>query len=651
MFPVVAFQELCIAHTEHFLDRQALQLHRVGAGCYCRCIVCHNIPARQTELSHALIHRNDLTGHEVYNDHNELVRIRSESKAVLDSRRFKLLTRLAIPNHYAAESVLHLRKFLPRVGFYSEGGITEPILKALLDIEIYILNGTILTAAAAVAGVDCAKCFVLGIRVVHELCFFLSVEHNREVQVDAIPQVRAIVSLPVKECTEHISVRQIRARAAGCSTHGGSDLTGIIRKNQLIAMAIRVDVHALRFGVLCAKDLPQLVKDIACHTFADILRQRFNVPFQSFTGSAVCLAGCQMHRIVAIPKMVDELDQDTRFNTLAYRDESEQNIFHLLFIGAVAQRKVQVSGKHTGPHHQVSGKQFSIDRFLHKFLELGIVGFNLDTIANLRKNLIIFLEDIRVITRMQAFAQSLELFGMQCKALVLISVFQKFQQLTTFTALKVPEFRGFRKTHILVAHCCGQAQHIGRALEIPEACLFPPFGTRDNARHIQSKIFLAWNMLGFHAVHQLRCEINIMHQSIENAGRLVRRQRRMPGNALYGIAVDFLLITRRNLFHSRKMAAVQCRAKFCRVKVWLPFAASQIIEEVDNIQVHKVGFHRIVREIRPDGRSLRNCLAILRDTVIQRRPGLEEIIVFSLAAGIKEVSRHNIAVFHQFHVR
>ena len=25
----------------------------------------------------------------------------------------------------------------------------------------------------------------------------------------------------------------------------------------------------------------------------------------------------------------------------------------------------------------------------------------------------------------------------------------------------------------------------------------------------------------------------------------------MPGNALYGIAVDFLLITRRNLFHSR----------------------------------------------------------------------------------------------------
>ena len=48
VFPVVAFQELCIAHTEHFLDRQALQLHRVGAGCYCRCIVCHYIPARQS---------------------------------------------------------------------------------------------------------------------------------------------------------------------------------------------------------------------------------------------------------------------------------------------------------------------------------------------------------------------------------------------------------------------------------------------------------------------------------------------------------------------------------------------------------------------------------------------------------------------------
>lgn len=132
------------------------------------------------------------------------------------------------------------------------------------------------------------------------------------------------------------------------ATHGGSDLTGIIRENQLIAMAIRVDVDALRFGVLCAKDLPQLVKDIACHTFADILRQRFNVPFQSFAGSAVCLAACQMHRIVAVSEMVDELNQHTRFDALAHRDKSKQNIFHLLFIGAVAQRKVQVSGNIPG---------------------------------------------------------------------------------------------------------------------------------------------------------------------------------------------------------------------------------------------------------------------------------------------------------------
>ena len=152
---------------------------------------------------------------------------------------------------------------------------------------------------------------------------------------------------------------------------------------------------------------------------------------------------------------------------------------------------------------------------------------------------------------------------------VLISVLQKFQQLTTFATLKVPEFRGFRETHILVTHRGSQAQYIGGALEVLKACLFPPFGTRDNARHIQSKIFLARNMLGFHVVHQLRCEINIMHQSIENAGRLVRRQRRMPGNALYGIAVDFLLITRRNLFHSRKMAAVQCGTEFDRVEIRL----------------------------------------------------------------------------------
>lgn len=150
-------------------------------------------------------------------------------------------------------------------------------------------------------------------------------------------------------------------------------------------MTVRVNVDALRLSIFCTKDLPQLVKDIAGHTLADILRQRFNVPFQSFAGSAVCLAGCQMHRIVAVSEMVDELNQHTRFDALAHRDKSEQNIFHLLFIGAVAQRKVQVSGKHTGPHHQVSGKQFSIDRFLHKFLELGVVCLNLNAIANLRK--------------------------------------------------------------------------------------------------------------------------------------------------------------------------------------------------------------------------------------------------------------------------
>ena len=416
-------------------------------------------------------------------------------------------------------------------------------------------------------------------------------------------------------------------------------------------MAICVDVDALRFGVLCAKNLPQLIEDIAGHTLADIFRQRFNVPFQSFTDSTVCFAGCQMHRIVAVPKMVDELNQYTWFNTLAYRDETEQDTFHLLLVGAVAQRKVQISGEHTGAHRQMSGEQVHINRLLHEFLQLGIVCFNLDAITNFRENLIIFLEDIRVITRMQAFAQALKFFGMQSKALVLISVFQKFQQLTAFTALKAPEFRGVRETHILVAHCCGQAQHIGRALEIPEACLFPPFGTRDNARYIQSKIFLAWNMLGFHAVHQFRREIYVMHQSIEDAGCLVRRQRRMSGNALNSIPIDFFLITCRNLLHGRKTAAVQCRAEFCRVKVRLPFAAGQVIEEVDNIQVHKVCFHCIVREIRPDGRSPRDSFAILSDTIIQRRPGLEEIVVFCLAAGIKEVTRHNIAIFHQFHVR
>ena len=78
---------------------------------------------------------------------------------------------------------------------------------------------------------DSAERFIFRIPVVDELCLFHTVEDDREVKVDTIPQVRVIVTYPVKECTEHISVRQIRARTAGCSTHGRSDLAGIVREN------------------------------------------------------------------------------------------------------------------------------------------------------------------------------------------------------------------------------------------------------------------------------------------------------------------------------------------------------------------------------------------------------------------------------------
>ena len=100
-------------------------------------------------------------------------------------------------------------------------------------------------------------------------------------------------------------------------------MPGIIREHNVVAVASRVKVYALRLGILRTKDLPQLIEDIAGNTVADILRDRLNFPVKNLAGSTVRLAGGKLDGIIPIPEMVDKLDQNAGLYTLADRDEPE----------------------------------------------------------------------------------------------------------------------------------------------------------------------------------------------------------------------------------------------------------------------------------------------------------------------------------------
>ena len=100
-------------------------------------------------------------------------------------------------------------------------------------------------------------------------------------------------------------------------------MPGIIREHNVVAVASRVKVYALRLGILRTKNLPQLIEDIAGNTVADILRDRLNFPVKNLADSTVRLAGGKLDGIIPIPEMVDKLDQNAGLYTLADRDEPE----------------------------------------------------------------------------------------------------------------------------------------------------------------------------------------------------------------------------------------------------------------------------------------------------------------------------------------
>ena len=349
--------------------------------------------------------------------------------------------------------------------------------------------------------------------------------------------------------------------------------------------------------------------------------------------------------------MVDKLHKNTRRNILADRDETEENIFHLVLIRAVAQGKVQIAGKHTGTQHKMRSQHIHIDRLLQEFLQLGVVGFDMNAVANFIEDSLVLREILGILTRMQFLAKALELFGTQSKSFVLLHMLQQIQQFTTLRALEAAETRRLYKAHILPAHSGSKTQYICRTVEVKEALLTAPIGTVDDKGSIQRKVLLASDMLILHHVHKMIEEIfPAVRQQGDDSVLLIGRQRAVACDALDNIAVDFFLVTSRNLLGSGQMFTVKCFAELRRVEIRLPLTECQVVKQVDNIQVDKVCFHRIVWEIRPDGRSLGDSLGVLHNQIVQSGPRFEEGSVRRIAESHKEVVRHRVAILNQLHV-
>ena len=164
--------------------------------------------------------------------------------------------------------------------------------------------------------------------------------------------------------------------------------------------------------------------------------------------------------------MVDKLDQNAGFYTLTDRDEPEQDILHRGRILATTQSEVQIPGKHTRTKHKMRCQQFRIDRGLHQFLQLRVIGLDFNTVADLIEDGFVLREILGVLTRMQLLAQTLELFRTECKAFVFLDMFKQTQKFTALCSCKAAETRCFGKAHIRPAHSSGKTQHIGSTLEI-----------------------------------------------------------------------------------------------------------------------------------------------------------------------------------------
>ena len=174
-FPLAVFQELRIPHPDHFLDGEAFQLHGILADILRGLVVGDDIAVRNRPGNCPIDH-DEFAFLQIHNSHDQLTGFGSQSEPVLHGGRLELFAGHAVTNHHTAEGCIHLGELLAGIGVDDHCGIADTVLQAFLDIEIHILDSTVLAAAPAVTGMDSTERLSLRIPVKDEVNLLIAVE-------------------------------------------------------------------------------------------------------------------------------------------------------------------------------------------------------------------------------------------------------------------------------------------------------------------------------------------------------------------------------------------------------------------------------------------------------------------------------------------
>ena len=185
--PLAVFQKLRIPHPDHFLDGEAFQLHGILADILRGLVVGDDIAVRKRPGNRPIDH-DEFAFLQIHNSHDQLAGFGSQSEPVLHGGRLELFAGHAVTNHHTAEGCIHLGELLAGIGVDDHCGIADTVLQAFLDIEIHILDSTVLAAAPAVTGMDSTERLNLRIPVKDEVDLLIAIERDREgPRVNAVP--------------------------------------------------------------------------------------------------------------------------------------------------------------------------------------------------------------------------------------------------------------------------------------------------------------------------------------------------------------------------------------------------------------------------------------------------------------------------------
>ena len=253
--------------------------------------------------------------------------------------------------------------------------------------------------------------------------------------------------------------------------HRGGDLTRVVGENQFVAMAVWVDIDGKVFRILGTKNLPKLIEHITRYASAHFWRNLLNITLSREGRRTIAFTSRQLNRVVAVTEMVNKLNENARIHIATNACKIEQDIHHSCFGIALTQCKIEVSSKYTGTKHQMLRQLFNVDRGFHEHLQLGVVGFYSNTVANLIEDVFVFRKCFCVLTRMELFTKTLKLFRTKRKTFVLLYVFENFEQFPAFMTSETTETRTLCKAHILTAKSCRKTQDIRRRTEVLHAHL------------------------------------------------------------------------------------------------------------------------------------------------------------------------------------